>query len=90
METSLNIVNCYNDKMGGFKGDKEFGLNDIIDISFDKGFKLSTIQSFQDIKTPNIERLDKMRWMYKKIKDDDVLLFTKFFELDWKVVLIVI
>jgi len=47
--------------MGGFKGDKEFGLNDIIDISFDKGFKLSTIQSFQDIKTPNIERLDKMR-----------------------------
>ena len=47
--------------MGGFKGDKELGLDDIIDINFDKGFKLSIVQPFQNIKTSNVERLDKIR-----------------------------
>ncbi len=57
----MNVANCYNDKIGGFKGDEEFGLGNIIDINLDESLKLSTIQLFQNIKTSNIERLDKMQ-----------------------------
>ena len=57
----MNIASYYNSEISGFKGDEEFSLGDIIDINFDKGFKLSIIQLFQDIKTPNVERLGKMR-----------------------------
>jgi len=47
--------------VGGFKSDEKLGLDDMIDINFDKGFKLSTVRPLQDIKTPNVEKLDKMR-----------------------------
>ncbi len=47
--------------MDGFKGDEEFGLSDVINISLDKSFKLSTVRLFQNIKISNIERLDKIR-----------------------------
>ena len=57
----MNIVSCYNDEIGGFKGDKELGFDNIIDINFDKSFKLSIVRLFQDIKISNVERLDKMR-----------------------------
>ena len=57
----MNVVNYYNDEVGGFKGDEEFGLDDIVDINLDKNLKLSTVRPFQNIKTPNIKRLDKMR-----------------------------
>jgi len=46
--------------MGGFKDDEEFGLGDMVDISFDKDFKLSIVRLFQNIKTSNVERLDKI------------------------------
>ncbi len=57
----MNVVNYHNDKIGGFKSDKELGLDNIVNINFDKNFKLLIIQPFQDIKTSNIEKLDKMR-----------------------------
>ena len=76
--------------MDGFKNDEEFSLGDIIDINFDKSLKLSIVQLFQDIKTSNIERLDKMWWMCREIEGDDILLFTEFFELDWEMVFITI
>ena len=76
--------------MDGFKGDEEFGLSDVINISLDKSFKLSTVRLFQNIKISNIERLDKIRWIRKEVEDDDVFLFVEFFELDWKVTLMII
>jgi len=76
--------------MNGFKDDKKLGFDDIIDINFDKNFKLSIIQPFQNIKTPNVERLNKIRWMYKEIEDDNVFIFIKFLELDWKIAFIAI
>ena len=57
----MNVVNYYNDKMDGFKDDEELGLDDIVDINFDKSFKLSTVRPFQDIKISNVERLNKIR-----------------------------
>ncbi len=57
----MNIVSYHSDKVGGFKGDKKLGLGNMVNISLDKGLKLSTVRSFQDIKTPNIEKLDKIR-----------------------------
>ncbi len=57
----MNITNCYNDKIDGFKNDEEFGLDNIVDINFDKSFKLSIVRLFQNIKISNVEKLDKMR-----------------------------
>jgi len=61
LEASLNVASCHSDKVGGFKGDEEFGLDDVVDMNFDKGFKLSTVRPFQDIKIFNVERLGKMQ-----------------------------
>jgi len=47
--------------MDGFKDDEKFNLDDIVDINFDKSLKLSTVQPFQNIKTPNVEKLNKIR-----------------------------
>jgi len=74
----------------GFKGDEKLGFDDIVNMNLDKSFKLLTIRPFQDIKIPNVERLNKMRWMRKKVKGDDVLLFVEFFELDWEMAFIAI
>jgi len=57
----LNVVNYYSDKMNGFKNDEELGLNDIVDINFDKNLKLLTVRPFQNIKTSNVERLSKIQ-----------------------------
>ncbi len=57
----MNVASCYNDKVGGFKSDEELGFGDIVDINLNKSLKLSTVQPFQDIKTPNIEKLGKIR-----------------------------
>ena len=76
--------------MDGFKDDEELGFGNMVDMSFDKSFKLLIVQLFQDIKTFNVERLGKMRWICKEVEDDDILLFIEFFELDWEVVFIVI
>jgi len=57
----LNVVSYHNDKVGGFKDDEKLGFDDMVNISLDKSLKLSTIQPFQNIKTSNIERLDKIR-----------------------------
>ncbi len=76
--------------MGNFKGDKEFGLGNMVDINFDKGFKLSIVQLFQDIKISNVEKLYKIRWIYREVESDDVFLFAEFFELDWEMALIAI
>ena len=76
--------------MDGFKGDEKLGFDDIVNMNLDKSFKLLTIRPFQDIKIPNVERLNKMRWMRKKVKGDDVLLFVEFFELDWEMAFIAI
>ncbi len=76
--------------MDGFKGDEKLGFDNIVNMNLDKSFKLLTIRPFQDIKIPNVERLNKMRWMRKKVKGDDVLLFVEFFELDWEMAFIAI
>ena len=47
--------------MNGFKNDEELGLNDIVDINFDKNLKLLTVRPFQNIKTSNVERLSKIQ-----------------------------
>ena len=54
--------------MDGFKNDEKFGFNDIIDMNFDKGFEFSIIRLFQNVKTSDIERLDKMRRMRRKTR----------------------
>ena len=86
----MNVASCYNDKMDSFKSDKKLGFDNIVDINFDKGFKLSIVQLFQDIKISNVEKLYKIRWIYREVESDDVFLFAEFFELDWEMALIAI
>jgi len=40
--------------MGGFKGKEELGLNDVVNIGFDKILEFLAVRPFQHIKTTNI------------------------------------
>ena len=81
MESSYNVFRRYNSLIGGSKSDKELGLSNIVDISLNKSLKLLVVQSFQDTKITNIERLDNIQEISKEIKGNNILLLIVFLKL---------
>jgi len=39
----LDVVGYYSIEMGGFKNDKEFGFDNVIDMSFDENLEFSAV-----------------------------------------------
>ena len=76
--------------MGGLKGKEELGLDDIVNINFDEVFEFFAVRPLQYIKTTNIWWLDKIKKVYKKVKNDNVLFFIEFFKLSRQIILVAI